>query len=142
MYFLDPDRGRARRARAADQARAAVRRRTRHAARTTRQAVTDTENHLRGRVVEATGGGRYRPESDVDLREHLHQVMAETGVPTGDVTVDVEHGVATLRGQVGTTSQLDQLVAAVAATPGVLEVQSYLHLPGEPAPNKAASSGS
>jgi len=28
---------------------------------------------------------------------------------------------------------------AVASAPGVRTVQSWLHLPGEPAPNKAAS---
>ena len=33
----------------------------------------------------------------------------------------------------------DWLVEAVARVPGVAKVESHLHLPGQPAPNKAAA---
>ena len=48
-------------------------------------------------------------------------------------------GRATLRGQVRDEAQMRAVQEAVASAPGVRTVQSWLHLPGEPAPNKAAS---
>lgn len=48
-------------------------------------------------------------------------------------------GVATLRGQVKRTDQIDELVQACGKVNGVERVESHLHLPGTPAPNKARS---
>lgn len=132
-YLGDPDRGRARRARALDQARARVRRAGRRAASRSR----DAAGRLEGTAARARGAGTYTPESDVDLREHLHQVLAEAGVPTSDVTVDVAHGVATLRGQLGSSALIARAHEAVVEVPGVTRCESYLHLPGSPAPNKS-----
>jgi len=51
----------------------------------------------------------------------------------------VVDGRATLRGQVHDGAQMQAVQEAVASAPGVRMVESWLHLPGEPAPNKAAS---
>ena len=141
MYFLDPDRGRARRGATRDQVVAALRRRVRRTSRIADQKVRYAEGHLEGAMARAEGAGHYRPESEADLREHLRQVLSELSFPTSNVTVDVADGVATLRGQVVSTKEMTQATAALAEVPGVESVESFLHLPGEPAPNKAAVSG-
>lgn len=53
--------------------------------------------------------------------------------------VDVVDGVAALRGQLEAMPQMEEVCRAVEGVPGVVEVRSYLHPPGAPAPNKAAS---
>jgi hypothetical protein len=52
------------------------------------------------------------------------------------VSVNVEDGVAYLRGQLEDRSAIDRLVEAVRQVEGVRDVQSLLHEPGEPAPAK------
>jgi len=139
MYVFDPDRGHRRRVMFRDRSRSALRHEYRQANRAVRQRVVDTENRIEGAVVRARGGGRFHPESDVDLREHLRQVIATVDFSTKDVNVEAVRGVATLRGQVETVQQQDRLIVEVEGVPGVLSVRSYLHLPGVPAPNKEPS---
>jgi len=76
---------------------------------------------------------------DVDVLHEVRQQLSRVGFPTPDVTVDVVDGRATLRGQVHDGAQMQAVQEAVASAPGVRMVESWLHLPGEPAPNKAAS---
>jgi BON domain len=139
MYVFDPDRGHRRRVMLRDRSRSVLRHEYRHANRAVRQRLVDTENRIEGAVIRARGGGRFHPESDVDLREHLRQVIASIDFSTKDVNVEAVRGVATLRGQVDTAEQQDRLIVEVEGVPGVVSVRSYLHLPGAPAPNKEAS---
>jgi hypothetical protein len=139
MYFMDPDRGRARRARTKDQLAGFVRHKLRRATRTVEREVHYAGGRAEGLLAKAAGGGHYRPESQADLREHLKQVIAELQFPTSNVNVDVANGVATLRGQVETRAQAEAVVAKVGAVLGVERVENLLHLPGERAPNKAAA---
>jgi hypothetical protein len=138
MYLYDPDRGRSRRARLASQAEARIRRGTRSVVSETGGQVHYYEGVLKGKVAKARHAGRYHPESDVDLREHLRQVIRTLPVPTTDVNVDVAKGVATLRGQVSTEDDRLRITSAVEDVPGVSKVVDYIHLPGIDAPNKAA----
>jgi osmotically-inducible protein OsmY len=55
-------------------------------------------------------------------------------VPKGDLNVNVQRGVVQLRGAVPTQEMLDALVERTRAVQGVLEVESLLHLPSDPAP--------
>jgi BON domain len=139
MYVFDPDRGHRRRIVFRDRSRSLLRHEYRHANRAVRNKLVDTENRIEGAVIRARGGGRFHPESDVDLREHLRQVIATIDFSTRDVNVEAVKGVATLRGQVESIEQEDRLIAAVDRVPGVFSVRSFLHLPGTPAPNKEAS---
>ena len=134
-YFLDPDRGRARRAQARDQAAAAVRRRKEDAERQARYAQGQAE----GVAARAQGGGRPQPEDDRDVVQSVRQALAGLEVPVDDVTVEVVEGVATLRGQVPDEEAKSAVERATGGAAGVQEVQSWLHLPGEPAPNKASA---
>jgi hypothetical protein len=137
MYFFDPDRGRGRRTQLVSHMEGVVRRRVRRTTSETKREAHYLEGRLKGVVARARGQGHYHPESEVDLREHLRQVIHSLPVPTTDVTVDVAKGKVSLRGQVHTPEQQAQIRRAVTAVPGVSQVEDFLHLPGTVAPNKA-----
>lgn len=139
MYLYDPDRGRTRRTRTAAQARGVARRQVRHAVNESERRLHYAEGQVRGAAARARGGGRYHPESEVDLREHLRQVIRSQPTHFPEVSVDVARGRAVLRGEVPSAQQQVELRAAVSAVEGVEVVEDLTHLPGQPAPNKAAA---
>jgi osmotically-inducible protein OsmY len=132
-YFFDPDRGRARRNRTKDQAAAALRRRKAEAEREARYL----EGRAEGAAVEARGAGQPKPQDDVDVTHAVRQAFSAAGVTTEDVTIEAVDGVVTLRGQVASEDEKQRVEEAAGSAAGVREVQSWLHLPGQPAPNKA-----
>jgi hypothetical protein len=134
-YFLDPTFGKRRRARAKDQITAWTKRRRRQHERAARY---EAGVHA-GEAARARGAGRYHPHSDTDLHEHLRMVLANLDVPTSAVNVEVVEGLVRLRGQVADGGQAAAVLTAVASVPGVSRVEDLLHLPGRPAPNKAAA---
>ena len=69
----------------------------------------------------------------------VKQALSALPAATENVTVEVVDGLATLRGQVLSLDDRSSIEAEVRRAPGVLDVQSFLHLPGEPAPNKASA---
>ncbi len=140
MYLMDPDRGRSRRAGMQSQAAGTLRRQFRTAARRTGAQERNLMHRLEGAMAEARGGGRFRPESEVDLREHLRQVIH--GMDHGrEVNVDVHEGKVTLRGQVPSDARRRQIIDSIRTVAGVERVEDYTHLPGEVAPNKASVIG-
>lgn len=134
-YFADPDNGRSRRVRAKDQLGARLRRRQREA----EQLARHTENIAVGEAARARGAGETKPVDDVDVVHAVKQALSGLGFPTSDVTVDVVDGTAALRGQVATEDEKTKVEQAVQGVPGVRQVESWLHLPGQPAPNKASA---
>jgi hypothetical protein len=134
-YFLDPASGRGRRARLRDRTGARVRRRRRAAARHAR----DAANREAGQQAIAHGGGRFHPVDDVEVAQHLKSVLARVPVDTSKVTIEVADGVTRLRGEVERAEHAGRVVDAVRHEPGVREVESWLHLPGQPSPNKLAA---
>ncbi len=134
-YFFDPDRGRARRAQARDQAQAMLRRREAEAEREARHAA----NVAQGQAAVAQGAGMPRPVDDVEVVNVVKQTLSALDVDTTDVKVESVDGVVTLRGEIPSRDAQAAVEQAVSGTPGVVEVQSFLHTPGTPAPNKAAS---
>lgn len=138
MYFFDPDRGHGRRTTAVAQARGTARRAFRRAARRTSAQERQLLHRLEGTVATARGKGHFHPESEVDLREHLRQVIHTMHLPGAEVNVDVEHGTASLRGQVETEDDRQQILDAVRPVEGVERIEDYMHLPGVVPPNKAS----
>ena len=134
-YFFDPDRGKARRAQARDQAEAVIRRRQAEAEREAQHAANIAE----GEVAEARGAGVPRPVDDVEVVNVIKQALSALDVDTTDVTVESVDGVVSVRGQIASREAQAKVEEAITRTPGVVEVQSFLHTPGTPAPNKAAS---
>ena len=61
-------------------------------------------------------------------------VFRDADVPKGQINVNVQEGVAQLRGEVPTPDMLDSLIKRTREVQGVREVESLLHLPGTTAP--------
>ena len=134
-YFFDPDRGKARRTQAKDQAEALIRKRQADAERAARYEA----NVAQGEAARAQGAGVTRPQDDVDVVHAVKQALSTVDADTSNVTVESVEGVVTLRGQVDGRAAQTAIQEAAGRAPGVIEVQSFLHTPGTPAPNKAAS---
>ena len=134
-YYFDPERGVARRQQAKDQADALSRRRQADADRKSQHAA----NVAAGEAAEAQGAGVPRPVDDVEVVNVVKQSLGRLDVDTTNVTVESVDGIVTVRGEVPSGDAVSTIEQAVSGTPGVLEVQSFLHTPGTPAPNKAAS---
>jgi BON domain-containing protein len=120
-YYLDPRRGH---------------RRRRRLARSARYALTSARGKAGHLVV-------HEPMAPADGRMLLDRVESELfedrSIPHGRFNLDVEGKTVVLRGQLDNAEQMAKLEAAVARVPGVSGVRSFLHVPGTPAPNKAAA---
>jgi hypothetical protein len=134
-YYADRDRGHARRTRDADRARATLRRRRRQAASNSRYKTGRAE----GEAAIRAGAGRFHPVDDRAVADHLRAVLSGLDVDTSDVNIEVVDGVVRLRGQVADRKISLRVVSAVSGEPGVRFTESFLHLPGQPAPNKVAA---
>ena len=131
MYFLDPDRGTARRARARDQLLARRRRLQRASERANRYASGVAKGMAHDRPAQ-------RPVDDQALVDRVKSVLGPR-LPHDRVSVDVVDGMIELRGELEDQNEINDLVAEVAGVADVTTVISLLHLPGQPAPNKAAA---
>jgi osmotically-inducible protein OsmY len=60
-------------------------------------------------------------------------------VPKGKININVEHGVAVLRGQLDQPEQIRDLEDAARKVPGIKDVESLLHLPNTPPANTQAA---
>jgi hypothetical protein len=131
MYFLDPDRGHSRTTRV----RAQLAKRGRQLQRRRERAQRYEEGVMQG--LEHTEP-LAPPADDLTL---LDRVKSELGhaLPHDRVSLDVADGVLELRGELDSEADIENLIDMVCEVPGVTMVVSLLHLPGEPAPNKAAA---
>jgi hypothetical protein len=138
VYFFDPERGGARRAMLADWVGARVRR----GWATANQLGTRTSSGAAAfpqRMVQLRSM-RPRPADDLTLRDRVEsEVFRNPDLPKGQINLDVESGVVTIRGQVDNAYQIANVEKAVLKVPGVAGVENLLHVDGTPAPNKAES---
>jgi hypothetical protein len=137
VYFFDPERGRARRAQFIDWTGARVRRGWRAlnqlGARTGANAAAFPQ-----RMVSLRSGPR--PADDLTLRDRVEsEVFRNADVPKGQINIDVESAVVTIRGQVDNAFQIASVEKAILKVPGVAGVENLLHVDGTPPPNTAQS---
>ena len=130
-HFLDPDRGRARRGAVAGATTSAARsggtRRSRRPA--TRPA------RRRGRRARSRPATRLEDPDDVTLARKVEtEIFRAPDAPKGDVSVDVQGGIAHLRGEVDDDEWADRLAAEARNVDGIKGVENLLHEPGTPAP--------
>src|ERR1700730_221175 len=135
VYFFDPQRGRARRTQFVDWSGARLRRGWRTlnqlGARTSSSASTFPQ-----RMVSLRSGPR--PADDLTLRDRVEsEVFRNADLPKGQINLDVESGVVTIRGQVENALHIASGEKAVLKVPGVVGVENLLHVDGTPAPNTA-----
>jgi hypothetical protein len=138
VYLFDPEKGRARRALLADWLGARARRGWRTvnqiSARTGTTAAAFPQRMVQLRSV------RPRPADDLTLRDRVEsEVFRNPDLPKGQINLDVESGVVTIRGQVENAYQIANVEKAVLKVPGVAGVENLLHVDGTPAPNKSQS---
>jgi BON domain len=138
-YFFDPQQGRARRAQFIDWSGARLRRGWRALdrirARTSSRAATFPQ-----KMVSLRSGPR--PADDLTLRDRVEsEVFRSPDLPKGQINLDVESGVVTVRGQVDNALEIAKIEKAVMKVPGVRGVENLLHVSGTPAPNKAEARG-
>jgi osmotically-inducible protein OsmY len=134
MYFLDPDRGRRRRAMARDRVLAAARRAGRGVERAEHYAAATTAGQVE-RLTAAQPADRRAP-NDATLAQRVESVLfRDPAVPKGKLNVSVEEGVVVLRGEVDEPEQIAALERAARDVAGVRGVENLLHLPHTRAPH-------
>jgi BON domain len=137
QYFLDPERGRARRTQFADQARAAATRPVTQLRRTVARKQQYLRGRARGTLHEVTTSPK-PPADDVALADRVRSdVLGDARYRPYKINVDAADGVVSLRGQVRRPDEIKELVASVEKVPGVRRVENFLHLPNTAAPNVA-----
>lgn len=130
-YLFDPERGRARRARFADQAAAGMRRLAHRAGQIGRLQAGRLEGLAEGIVHR---GDAPPSLDDASLAQKVEtELFRKRSVPKGTINVNVEDGVVVLRGEVADESLKGRIESQAARIEGVESVRNLLHLPGEPA---------
>ena len=132
-YFLDPDRGRRRRALARDRAGSLARRAGRRAEKTARH-LGGIAQGLAWRVRHPAPHIQKVPNDETLTRKVESAIFRDPGIPKGDINVNVECGIAVLRGQVQRPEHITTLGEKARAVRGILAVDNRLHLPHLPAP--------
>lgn len=137
QYFADPERGRARRVKTRDMAAARVRRPVRQAEDLARMQTTMLRDRAEGLAHEATTSEADRvPDDDRALANKVRsEALGGDEWRPDTINVDAVDGVVTLRGELDSRERIERAERAVSEVPGVRRVDSFLHLPGEPAPN-------
>jgi len=134
-FFLDPERGRSRRAEVAQRLGKATREANRMAQRTTVMA-SDRAQGMKSRILSGSANGE---TDDLTLLDRVEsEVFRDPAIPKGEINVMVVDGKAVLLGQVA-EPQISAIEAAVRKVVGVKDVENLLHTPGTAAPNKARS---
>jgi hypothetical protein len=132
-FFLDPRMGRTRRTRVASRVAGLARKEARMMNRMARRTGA-TAHGIKQKVIH-----RHEVEKtydDATLQQKIKsQVLGRQGRAKIPISVDVTGGVATLRGECESGTQMRRIEAEVKATQGVRDVVNLMHRPGTPAPN-------
>jgi hypothetical protein len=127
MYFLDPDRGRRRRALLRDQAVGA----SHYLARQWDATIRDFNNRLSGFIAEIERFGRSEPVSDNQLAGRVRSKLGRFVSDPRAIDVDVHDGHVTLRGPV-LASEAQSAFDAIRAVRGVTHVANEMETRSEP----------
>ena len=123
-YFLDPDRGKGRRAQARDRLAAFLRRTGERAGRRARWSQGPIEG-LAARIA-----GTFSPPEPVNDATLAAKVQSELfrdpTVPKGAININAENGTVILRGVVDSRDQIERLLAQTASIQGVRVARSLL----------------
>jgi hypothetical protein len=133
VYFLDPERGRARRDQFVSWSGSRLRL-ARHALDQLRERTASSAASFPLRSVSLRSGPR--PVEDRALRERVEsEVFGNPELPKDQINMEVESAVVTIRGQVDNAFLIATIEKVVLAVPGVGGVENLLQVNGPPAPN-------
>lgn len=121
VYFLDPNRGRARRAKARDKAAHLANQTSKAAHRVSR----DIANRSRGLVAEGRSSLSPSTASDEVLAERVRSKIGRLVSNPHSIEISAENGCVTLRGPV-LQSELNELLLGVSAVRGVDKIDDEL----------------
>ena len=131
-YFLDPQKGSARRAQLQQRLPSFFRRRAQEvqgvgaAASARASGLAAKATHLREEPKEYT---------DETLAAKVEtELFRDPDVPKGQINVNAQDGVVQLRGEVPSEDMISVLVDKARSVQGVQDVENLLHVPGQPAP--------
>jgi osmotically-inducible protein OsmY len=103
-----------------------------------RRRLIHAANQAKGAVATATpsmpGHGPSDPDDVTLARKVETEIFRDANAPKGDVSVDVQGGVAYLRGAVADEAWIARLVDDAKKVDGIKGVNNLLHAPGTPAP--------
>src|SRR5262245_57754660 len=131
-HFLDPQSGRRRRNEIREQAVSK--------AHSTADQAMSTAHYAAGKAKGAAAtvtpsGTRLEDPDDVTLARKVEtEIFRAPDAPKGDVSVDVQRGVAHLRGEVADEQWISRLAQDAEKVDGIKGVENLLHRPGTPAP--------
>jgi hypothetical protein len=128
-FFLDRQHGARRRHMVRDRTGAALRRRSRDAARRAKyvEGVAEGVAYKAAHAVPGVGGHK-EPPDDVTLAQKVESIaFRKAGVPKGQVSVNADNAVIYLRGQLESDEQIEKLMRATHAIEGVTGVENLLH---------------
>jgi osmotically-inducible protein OsmY len=105
------------------------------AASTASSQAHQATNKMKG-VANAVTPHRHEPMDDMTLADRVRsEIFRPADAPKGDVSVDVQDGVAYLRGEVPTSDWVERLGKDARKVTGISGVKNLLHTPGSPIPS-------
>jgi osmotically-inducible protein OsmY len=137
-WFLDPNDGTRRRNVVRDKSMKYARKGQQQAA----SQASYAGNTIKGKAAAVAPGTGREPASerlnDPALKAKIEsEVFRGEDLPKDRVSVNVEDGVAWLRGEVDDRPTISRIYQATARVEGVRGVENLLHISGEPAPTKS-----
>ena len=135
-YFLDSEKGAARRADAMQRINSLLR----HGKETTEAKAGAAASQAQGLVERVIHHREAQApvEDDATLARKVEtEIFRDGDVPKGDIVVNAERGRVVLRGEVPSEDMGARLESAARKIPGVSDVENLLHTPGTPAPTSA-----
>lgn len=132
VLFLDPDRGRSRRAVTRDRVAGLLRRGAHLGERAARASAAG----VYGRAQRAVHARVEEPAlDDATLTQKvMSELFRDKRIPKGRINVNAENGVVLLRGEIEEPGLIVEIVERARRIGGVTDVENLLHLPGETAP--------
>jgi BON domain len=125
-YLLDPERGRARRARLRAELATTGRDMSRQFQQTSRYVSATAAGKSRG-LAASLRSETHEPPNDAELAHRVEtELFRDPEVPKGRININAEHGVVVLRGGVDSDAQLRQLEEQARKIEGVREVRNLL----------------
>jgi hypothetical protein len=124
-YFLDPERGRGRRAQGRDRVLGSLRKKGRRAGRAGRHAASDVQGWKERAFHEYEGDPAANDETIAQRVQS--EIFRDPSVPKGRVNVNVEGGIVVLRGELEDAAQAYVLERLALDVPGVRGVENLIH---------------